>query len=154
MTTGEIRIDIPRLYRAGKMDIPAEAEYVSGIASDLVDVLGTFNTMIAQAGDPAAMVNALKVGDSIYDELRACVQDLNDMATATIKTADHFVATDDDAAAQYDGMGKHLKDMETPQTRPPRDNGDLGKPGATDNEGGHVESTPDAIDPDEYGGFR
>lgn len=151
---GEIRIDIPRLYRAGKVDIPDEAEHLSGIGGDLVDVLSTFNTMVAQAGDPAALVNALRVGDQVYDEIRDTVGDLNDMAVATIATADHFVATDDGAAQQYNGMGNHLKDMATPQADQPRDNGDLGKPGATDNEGGHVDTTPDGIDPDDYGGFR
>lgn len=143
-----LKIDIPRLYRAGKQEIPLEAERISTIAGDLADVLGSFNSMTAQAGDPAALRNLLKVGGNVYDELRGTVGTLNNVSIAVIKTAKHFRETDSDAEQQYQSLRDGLKDNhKVPQADEPRDIGPIEEKGANDDEGGRIESTPAPKDP-------
>lgn len=143
-----LKIDIPRLYRAGKEEIPEEARRIATIAEDLADVLGSFNTMTAGAGDPAALRNLLKVGGDVYDELRSTVGTLNDVSIAVIKTAKHFRETDSDAEQQYQHLRDGLKDHhQVPQADEPRDIGAIEEKGANDDEGSRIESTPAPTDP-------
>ncbi|MDN4162508.1 hypothetical protein [Nocardioides abyssi] len=144
---GELQIDIPRLYRAGKVDVPEEAAHLAEISADLFDALGTFNVMTAQAGDPAAWRRLLKVGGEVYEEIRETVLDLNNIGVALIKTADHFVETDADARRQYDGMGRHLKDVDPRPADVPPEMDSFHEPGANDSEGSRIESTPDPTEP-------
>ncbi len=150
----DLEIDIPRLYRAGKLDIPAEASRMSEIAYDLFGVLGTFNTMSAGAGDPAAWRKMLRVGGEIYDQVRETVDDLNNVGVAVIKTADDLRQTEDGAEEQFLAMGQHLKDLDPPPAPRPPDIGDVEAPGGNHEDGSRVESTPEPSDPEEVWGVR
>ncbi|WP_134764848.1 hypothetical protein [Nocardioides sp. 1609] len=138
---GELRIDPQQLRTRGTVNVPDQAERMARVAQDLFDGLGSLNSMSALAGDPTALRNLLQVGSDVYDELRKTVGSLNNIGVALVMTADDFHGTDEQAEKKYE----HL----TPAPLPP-DYRDLETPGANSEDGGHVPSTPDAVDPDGY----
>jgi hypothetical protein len=145
--------DMEAMYRAGRVEIPAEAEHISTISWDLYDVIDTLNVQSAYAGDPEILVDMLTVGGDLYDVLGSAIKSLNNCAEAVIATADDFRRTDDDAARDYANMNGALKGQQpSPEYGPPEIK-DPEKEGATTTIGGddgkvpprdeEVESTPD-----------
>jgi hypothetical protein len=133
--------NMERMYRAGREEIPAEAEHISKISWDLFDVIDIVNVEAAHAGDPKILVDMLTVGGDLYDVLRSAITSLNNCATAVIATADDFRQTDSDAADDYDKMDKSLKDSqplpsyESPEMKDPEAEGATTTVGGDD---GHV----------------
>jgi hypothetical protein len=157
-----IKSPIEAMYVAGKQDIPAEAELVSGIANRLYDHLQSLDVQAARAGDPAIMRSMLSIGGQVYDVMRGTVVSLDHCASSIIKTADDFVATDEDAAADYQHLGTGLKTLDVPTHQVPPALPDPSQPGAVDpnqptrmGQGDFqphdpvvIGSTPDPVDPD------
>ncbi|WP_154402584.1 hypothetical protein [Nocardioides speluncae] len=142
-----------RLYRAGREEIPQEAEHIQTISRDLFDVIDIVNVQSARAGDPAILVDMLTIGGDLYDVLRDAVTSLNNCAAAVIATADDFRRTDEDAASDYDKMSDSLKGSQPLPVSAPPEIKDPEAEGATTVVGGddghvppeevEVESTPD-----------
>lgn len=116
----EIKSNMEAMYRAGREEIPTEAEQISKISRDLYDVIDIVNVESAHAGDPKILVDMLTVGGDLYDVLRSAITSLNNCATAVIATADDFRRTDDDAARDYAAMDDSLKGSQPlPSSAPP-----------------------------------
>ena len=158
----QIQSPMHAMYRAGKQDIPAEAELLSSIGFRLHDALEQLDVQSALAGDPALMTSMLKVGGDVFDVMRSAVISLNNCAEAVIATADDFRATDEQAAADYDHLNAGLKNTGGTSYGAPPALPDLAEPGATqpDDSGPRpglsdfeprdpveVPSTPDPVDP-------
>ena len=105
----EMMTSMEAMYRAGRQEIPHEAEQIQKISRDLYDVIDIVNVESAHAGDPKILVDMLTIGGDLYDVLRAAVTSLNNCATAVILTADDYRETDDQAASDYKNMDDSLK---------------------------------------------
>jgi len=105
----EIVTNIERMYRAGKQEIPAEEAAVHRVAMSLHDAIDALNVQSARMGDPQIMRDMLTVGGDVYDVLQRAVTTLANCSSAVIKTADHFVQTDDKAAQDYAALDAELK---------------------------------------------
>lgn len=135
--------DLERMYRAGKDYIPAAAERLRRTSARFHDLLATFDTQAALAGDPSVLRNMLMVGGDTYDVLRGGVTNLYHCAEAVVSTADDFRETDARARDDYAHMDRRVRDLPTPTEKPaPPSLGNPEDPGAAD-----TPSTPDPQDP-------
>lgn len=132
----EINSNMEAMYRAGREEIPAEAEHIRKISRELYDVIDIVNVESAHAGDPKILVDMLTIGGDLYDVLRSAVTSLNNCATAVIATADDFRRTDDDAARDYAAMDDSLKGSQPPPVSAPPEMNDPEAEGATTTVGG------------------
>lgn len=105
---------IELMYQAAKVDIPAEAAHVARIANRLQEALSTLNVESAHAGDPALLTSMLHVGGDMLAVLGKAVTTMDNCAVAVKLTADDYVATDDQAAADYENMNDRLKNQQMP----------------------------------------
>ena len=121
--SGTLDIDLVHLYKAGREEMPDEAERISSIAQDLYDALTALDSQTAAAGDPPALRNLLQVGGDIFDELRQTVDDLNNMAVAATLTADHLDRADGDAQQRFQTREELLGSLPAP-ARVPADIGE------------------------------
>jgi hypothetical protein len=103
------------LYRAGKIDVPAEAAKLGPPASSMYDCVDALNVQSALMGDPPILRDLLAVGGEMYDVLGRAVTSLNNCASALVRTADYFASTDDQAARDYAALDGQLKN-EVPAT--------------------------------------
>lgn len=139
--------NIERMYRAGKVDIPAHADLVARVGADFHTALATFDEQAALAGDPAFLCTLLDVGGTTHNSFRSTVGTLNDCATAVLSSAEHYVQTDADAAADLARMDPSLRDRPAPSPADlPPDLADPGAPGAVEADGTEVDSTPAPTD--------
>lgn len=145
------------MYKAAKVEIPAEADHVTRIANKLQASLTILNQEASRAGDPAAMVSMLHVGGDMHVVLSGAATTMDNCALALKATADDYVATDDQARADYNAMSDSLKNGEIPTHDPaPLDNPEApgyevnvppyaGPPGTTH----HVDPAEDPTPPSE-----
>jgi len=128
----EVRAPLEAMYRAGKLDIPAEADLVSTISDRLYDALHSFDGQSALAGDPKVMTSMLRIGGEVYEVMRDTLRSLDHCAAAIIATADDFVAHDQQAADDYSHLGQGLKTADVPTHTLPPPLPDLAAPGGPD----------------------
>jgi hypothetical protein len=162
--TKGVDVDLEVMFRAGKYMIPDKGDEIAGYAVELRHYLQALDVQAALAGDPAMLRNLLKVGDAIYDGLRAGVTSMNNAAAAMLATAKDFVETDAQAREDLRTMdatlhGINLKDLPTPPpSEVPDDLDDPSQPGAgrPDDEPmtghpsqGGTPSTPDPVSPEQ-----
>lgn len=113
MTSPVIDTPIADLYLAGKVYVPEAAATLSEAALYLRGPIDDLDVGAASAGDPRIMSDLLFVLSQVSDALIKGTTSLNHAATALVKTADDFVATDANAAADSDALRKALKDSTT-----------------------------------------
>jgi len=142
-----VDLNIEFMFAAGKVYIPDTADDLYQITKRLHGYMEMLNQQSALAGDPAGFVNLLTVFESSYLVLQPAVTTLNNMASAVIKTAEDFVATDADARrefnqmdAQVDGVPiKQYSSSRTPDL-PTVQEGDITEEGSD-----NTASTPDPV---------
>lgn len=110
MTSPVIDTPIADLYLAGKLYIPQAAETLSEVALYMRFPIDHLDVGAAAAGDPQIMRDLLFVLSQVSDAVIAGTTSLNHAAIALVKTADDFVATDAEAAADADALRKALND--------------------------------------------
>lgn len=139
-----VETNLERMYRAGKIEIPEFADFVSRASSDFYAALQVFDQQAALAGDPAFLRSMLEIGGVTYTSFRNAVGTLNNCATAVLLSADHYVQTDDGAQADLAAMDAGLRDLAVPGAAPvPPEVTAPETPGATDADGQPVETTPE-----------
>lgn len=136
--------DIERMYRAGRLDMPAAAERLRGVVDHLRGHIGSFDVQSALAGDPQIMRTMLQVAADVHGVLVKSVDTTYDAALAVIATADDFVATDEQARADYATMDDRVREAPAPVPPPsPQGTGDPEDPGAPG-----TETTPEPTTPE------
>lgn len=137
--------NIEYMFRAGRIEMPDEAERLQGIGKKLVAGLQQVDAQAALAGDPAILRAMLRVGGDVYDVERSAIVELYDCAAAVLCTARHFVATDENARDEYNKMTPDTRNAADPPAQPPTLPPDLGDPETPGAPG--TPSTPDPSSP-------
>ncbi|CAM3285212.1 hypothetical protein NODU109028_09250 [Nocardioides dubius] len=139
-----VETNLERMYRAGKIEIPEFADFVSRASNDFYAALQVFDEQAALAGDPGFLRSMLEIGGVTYTSFRNAVTTLNNCATAVLLSADHYVQTDDGARADLAAMDASLRDLPIPgAAEVPPEVTDPQTPGAVDEDGDVVVTTPE-----------
>lgn len=148
---------IAMMYRAAKTDIPAEAAHVARIANHLQSCLSVMDVQSAHAGEPAVLTSMLHVGGDMLSVLGRAVTSMDNCSVALILTANDYVATDDQARADYDALSSTLRDAPT-ETHPTASLPNPEAPGADvplpsgpypPGQTGHVDPNEAPVDPEQ-----
>lgn len=139
-----VETNLERMYRAGKIEIPEFADFVSRASSDFYASLQVFDQQAALAGDPGFLRSMLEIGGVTYTSFRHAVTTLNNCATAVLLSADHYVQTDDGARADLAAMDSSLRDLDAPgAAEVPPEVVSPETPGAVEADGDVVATTPE-----------
>lgn len=142
-----MKTDLERMYLAARKEMPAAAEDLSTVVTNLLDSIETLNTQSAKAGDPQVLRSMLRVGGDVHDTLRKAVSTLHDAATALELTADDFVATDEQARTDLNQIDQRVLDLPEPDSTEHDPPPSAGTPEAEGAPG--TPSTGDPVDPQE-----
>lgn len=115
------------MYRAGRFEIPHEAQRLSGVGGVLGDLIQELSEQSMLVGNPALFTTLIGVCSEVHDEMAAAVPSLNNAALAVVATAQDFERTDQDVESASELLKKRLTHGEvpiaptpTPVPEPPR----------------------------------
>ena len=116
---GEIRTDLRKMYRAGKVDLPRRATHLADIAGGMTDTITSANIRTAQMGDWPVLVDVLDLAVDCQNGVARAVQTINNLALAVVAQADDFRDRDDFAQSVFRDFDDRLRGDPDPLPRDP-----------------------------------
>lgn len=105
----EIRADLEKMYRAGKVSLPKRAADLAAVGSGMSDVISSVNIRSAQMGDWPILSDVIDLAVDCQNGMAKSVTSINNLALAVVAQADDFRDRDDFAQSVFEGFDDQLR---------------------------------------------